>query len=48
MLKAIQAEDVTRHNHSYQNPLNDINYQHIVSVDSAQRKSLTLLKITLP
>lgn len=32
MLKAIQAEDVIRHNHSYQNPLNDINYQHIVSV----------------
>lgn len=45
MLKAIQAEDVIRHNHGYQNPLTTLNTKTFsLWTDSTQRKSFTVPK----
>lgn len=42
MLKVIQVEDVTRHDYRCKKPLNDIKYQHIVSVGRQQPDKTTL------
>lgn len=48
MLKVIQVEDVTRHDYRCKKPLNDIKYQHIVSVGRQQPDKTTyFVHITL-